>query len=129
MGEGVAGSAARELAAEVLRRLTEAGQTLATAESLTGGLVAAALTDVPGASSAFRGGVVAYAADLKAAVLGVPDDLLERRGAVDAAVAEYLATPKPTTDAMFDHLFAELPARLHEQRLVARKYGSKSSGH
>jgi 2-oxoisovalerate dehydrogenase E1 component alpha subunit len=48
---------------------------------------------------------------------------------VDAAVTEYLATPKPSTDAMFDHLFAELPAHLHEQRLTARKYGSKSSGH
>ena len=49
------------------------------------------LTSIPGASAAFRGGVVAYAADLKAAVLGVPDDLLERRGAVDAAVAEAMA--------------------------------------
>jgi 2-oxoisovalerate dehydrogenase E1 component alpha subunit len=48
---------------------------------------------------------------------------------VDAAVTEYLATPKPSTDAMFDHLFAELPAHLHEQRAIARKYGSKSSGH
>jgi pyruvate dehydrogenase E1 component alpha subunit len=48
---------------------------------------------------------------------------------VDAAVSEYLAIPKPSTDAMFEHLFAELPAHLHEQRLIARKYGSKSSGH
>jgi len=48
---------------------------------------------------------------------------------VDAAVTEYLATPRPSTDAMFEHLFAELPAHLHEQRLIARKYGSKSSGH
>jgi pyruvate dehydrogenase E1 component alpha subunit len=48
---------------------------------------------------------------------------------VDAAVTEYLAAPKPSTDAMFDHLFAELPAHLREQRLIARRYGSKSSGH
>ena len=53
---------------------------------------------------------------------------------VDAAVTEYLAKPKPSTDAMFDHLFAALPPHLHEQRLIARHYSSnpgvsKSSGH
>ncbi|MEP6546735.1 MAG: pyruvate dehydrogenase (acetyl-transferring) E1 component subunit alpha [Gammaproteobacteria bacterium] len=48
---------------------------------------------------------------------------------VDAAVSEYLAKARPSTDAMFDHLFAALPAHLHEQRLIARKYGSKHSGH
>jgi pyruvate dehydrogenase E1 component alpha subunit len=48
---------------------------------------------------------------------------------VDAAVTEYLAKSKPSTDAMFEHLFAVLPAHLREQRLVARKYGAKSSGH
>ena len=47
---------------------------------------------------------------------------------VDAAVNEYLGKTKPSTDAMFDHVFAELPAHLHEQRLVARKYGCKSGG-
>jgi pyruvate dehydrogenase E1 component alpha subunit len=47
---------------------------------------------------------------------------------VDAAVTEYLGKAKPSTDAMFDHLFATLPAHLQEQRLIARKYGSKS-GH
>jgi nicotinamide-nucleotide amidase len=82
---------ATELAGEAIRLLIDRGQTIAAAESLTGGLVAAALTSIPGASAAFRGGVVAYAADLKAAVLGVPDDLLERRGAVDPAVAEAMA--------------------------------------
>jgi hypothetical protein len=48
---------------------------------------------------------------------------------VDAAVTEYLGKAKPSSDAMFEHLFAALPARLHEQRLIARKYGSKPSGH
>jgi hypothetical protein len=84
MVAGVAGPAARELAAEVLKRLTEAGHTLATAESLTGGLVAAALTDVPGASSAFRGGVVAYATELKAEALGVDVAMLKAHGPVYA---------------------------------------------
>jgi 2-oxoisovalerate dehydrogenase E1 component alpha subunit len=44
---------------------------------------------------------------------------------VDAAVTDYLAKPKPSTDAMFEHLFAALPAHLHEQRLIARHYSSK----
>jgi len=48
---------------------------------------------------------------------------------VDAAVTEYLGRAKPSTDAMFEHLFADLPAHLHEQRLSARKYSSKPSGH
>ena len=47
---------------------------------------------------------------------------------VDAAVAEYLARTKPSTDAMFDHMFADLPPHLRAQRLVARKYGSHSGG-
>ena len=55
MAEGVAGADARELATEVIQLLTQAGTTVATAESLTGGLVAAALTDIPGSSNAFRG--------------------------------------------------------------------------
>jgi nicotinamide-nucleotide amidase len=80
-----------DLAADAVSRLISRGQTIAAAESLTGGLVAAALTAVPGASAAFRGGVIAYATDLKAAVLGVPDDLLQRCGAVDPAVAEAMA--------------------------------------
>jgi len=80
-----------ELARTAIGLLIERGETIASAESLTGGLVAAALTSVPGASAAFRGGVVAYATDLKAAVLGVPDDLLEQRGAVDPDVAEAMA--------------------------------------
>jgi 2-oxoisovalerate dehydrogenase E1 component alpha subunit len=48
---------------------------------------------------------------------------------VDAAVAEYLSHPRPSTDAMFDHLFAALPAHLREQRAIAHKYASKPSGH
>lgn len=91
MAEGIAGETARELAAEVIRVLTKGGRTVATAESLTGGLVAAALTDVPGSSSAFRGGVVAYAAELKAQFLGVDGDLLKRHGPVYAPVAAAMA--------------------------------------
>ena len=86
-----AGPAARELAAEILSLLTQAGRTVATAESLTGGLVAAALTDVPGSSNAFRGGVVAYATELKAQVLGVDALMLKQHGPVYAPVAAAMA--------------------------------------
>jgi nicotinamide-nucleotide amidase len=91
MADGVAGPAARELAAEILRLLTRDGQTVATAESLTGGLVAAALTDVPGSSAVFRGGVVAYAAELKKMLLGVDKTLLDRHGPVYGPVAAAMA--------------------------------------
>ena len=91
MTDGVAGPAARELATEIIRLLTRAGETVAAAESLTGGLVAAALTDVPVSSNAFRGGVVAYATELKAEVLGVDVGLLKRHGPVYAPVAAAMA--------------------------------------
>jgi nicotinamide-nucleotide amidase len=91
MADGVAGSAARELATEIIGLLAEAGQTVATAESLTGGLVAAALTDVPGSSRAFRGGVVAYATELKTRLLGVDAGLLAAHGPVYAPVAAAMA--------------------------------------
>ena len=61
------------------------------AESLTGGLVTAALTSVPGASEVVRGGVVAYAIRVKSQVLGVDPDLLARAGPVHPAVAEQMA--------------------------------------
>lgn len=74
----------------VVTRLRELGLTVGTAESLTGGLVCAALTSVPGASTVVRGGVVAYASEVKADVLGVDRDLLAREGAVCGPVAAQL---------------------------------------
>jgi nicotinamide-nucleotide amidase len=75
----------------LLSVLAARGETLAVAESLTGGLLAATLVDVPGASRVFRGGLVVYATDLKASLAGVPADLLARRGPVDPVVAAALA--------------------------------------
>lgn len=75
----------------ILAALRERGETLAVAESLTGGLLAAAFVEVPGASRAFRGGIVAYATELKARLLGVPPPLLSSHGPVDPAVAAALA--------------------------------------
>lgn len=84
-------TAAGGAAAEVLGLLEARGATLAVAESLTGGLVAAELTSVPGASRTFRGSVTAYATDLKASVLQVDTGLLEAKGAVDPDVARAMA--------------------------------------
>ena len=78
-------------AADVVGALIARGVTVATAESLTGGLVCAALTSVPGASAVVRGGIVSYAVTVKADALGVDADLLARQGAVDPAVAVQMA--------------------------------------
>lgn len=92
----VAGAAAgtgdtAAIAAEVLRLLAESDQTLAVAESLTGGMVAAELTAVAGASRSFRGSVTAYATELKHRLLGVDAGLLAAEGAVNAQVAAEMA--------------------------------------
>ena len=81
----------RPVEAIVLDLCRERGLTLAAAESCTGGMVAARLTDVAGASRAFVGGVVAYADELKRAQLGVPLELLAEHGAVSAQAAEAMA--------------------------------------
>ncbi|MFJ8045406.1 CinA family protein [Kitasatospora sp. NPDC096147] len=81
----------RRPAAELHRALRERGATLAVAESLTGGLLSAALVDVPGASATFRGGVTAYATELKASVLGVDEGLLAVHGPVHPVVARQMA--------------------------------------
>ena len=78
-------------AREVVEALAARGLTVATAESLTGGLIVGALTAVPGASAVVRGGVVAYATDVKVSVLGVDGALVARVGAVDADVAAQMA--------------------------------------
>ncbi|MCA1193316.1 CinA family protein [Saccharopolyspora sp. 6V] len=79
-------------AAELLGLLRDRGETVATAESLTAGLLAVTLTDVPGASDVVRGGLIVYATDLKERLAGVDAELLTRGGAVQPAVAEQLAT-------------------------------------
>ena len=81
----------RSVAEIVLERCRARGLTLAAAESCTGGLVAARLTDVAGSSDVFRGSVVAYANDVKENHLGVSRELLERHGAVSAEVAQAMA--------------------------------------
>ena len=78
-------------ATRVIELAKELGVRIAVAESLTGGLLAAALVDVPGASQVFTGGIVAYDTELKASLLGVDRDLLRTVGPVDSQVAEQMA--------------------------------------
>lgn len=85
-------SALEELADAVLREACERGVKLATAESCTGGLLAALLTDVPGCSHAFERGFVTYTDDAKREMLGVPAEVLETDGAVSERAARAMAS-------------------------------------
>jgi nicotinamide-nucleotide amidase len=83
---------AERLAVDVVSQAIAAGVTIAVAESLTGGLVSGTLASVPGVSAVLRGGVVSYATDLKADLLGVDVALLAEGGAVQAEVARQMAS-------------------------------------
>lgn len=90
-GAKVYGADIKGLHEVVLALLEAKGLTLGTAESCTGGMVAQRITDLPGASAVLRGGVVSYTDQVKHQVLGVPQDLLDQRGAVSAEVAAAMA--------------------------------------
>jgi nicotinamide-nucleotide amidase len=83
--------AAQQTAAWLVAELTRRGLTIAVAESLTGGLLVAELISVPGASVVVRGGVVAYATELKAELLGVDTGLLAEAGPIHPEVAKQMA--------------------------------------
>lgn len=91
LGDWVYGVDQEQLHHVVGRLLLARGQTVATAESLTGGLVTSLLTEIPGISAALLGGCVAYANEVKQSQLGVPAALLQEHGAVSAPVAEAMA--------------------------------------
>ncbi len=82
---------ATSLAEVIVRGLAAAGKTLAVAESCTGGLVGARITSIPGASSVFAGGVIAYANEVKIRQLGVPETIIRSHGAVSEPAALALA--------------------------------------
>lgn len=100
----------RPLAEQIVAELTRRGERVAVAESLTGGLLASAFVDVPGASVVFGGGVVAYSTLFKAHFLGVDRALLDKRGAIDPEVARQMATGVrdrvPHRDFVVDHALA-----------------------
>ena len=91
LGDAVFGRDDDSLPAVVLRALQQACATVAVAESLTAGLVGGSITEVPGSSAVFRGGVQVYATDLKASLAGVPEELLAEHGAVSEPTAAALA--------------------------------------
>lgn len=91
LGDKVIGVDVDSLEEVCFALLKDRGLTVGTAESCTGGLLAKLLTDLPGSSAVFRGGVVSYTNGVKAGLLGVPQDLLDRYGAVSPQVAEAMA--------------------------------------
>jgi nicotinamide-nucleotide amidase len=92
LGLAVFADRLQDLNEVVQERMLACGGTLGVAESCTGGLLGGRLTDLPGSSAFFRGGVVAYANEIKRDLLGVPQELLEEHGAVSRPVAEAMAT-------------------------------------
>ena len=80
-----------DLAREVLSKLTDEGRTLATAESCTGGLLGKLLTDIPGASNAYKGGVISYVNEVKHRLLGVEQETLDVCTAVSRETAHEMA--------------------------------------
>lgn len=79
------------MAGRVIAALKSAGKTVSAAESCTGGIIGARLTDIPGSSAVYPGGVIVYSDYAKQRLLGVPKQLLEAEGAVSEAVAAELA--------------------------------------
>lgn len=80
-----------DIAGDVVRMLKQLGQTLAVAESLTGGCIMAAITSVSGSSAVFTGGVVSYATPLKQKLLGVDADLIAQHGVIHSEIALQMA--------------------------------------
>lgn len=87
---------AEQLAQRVIAALVAQGDTLATAESLTGGLIGATLTSVPGASAAYLGGAISYATELKRTMLHVDAQILDSAGAVSRPAVEAMAAGAQT---------------------------------
>ncbi|MDO8862637.1 CinA family nicotinamide mononucleotide deamidase-related protein [Haliea sp. E1-2-M8] len=90
-GDHIIGEGDTQLAARVLELLQDQGETLTTAESCTGGLIASMLTRIPGSSAGFHAGFVTYADEIKTAVLGVRPETLAAHGAVSEAVVREMA--------------------------------------
>lgn len=91
LGDLIYGVDVPNMESAVLSLLQEKGRTLGAAESCTGGLIAKRMTDIPGSSAVFKGGVISYCNEVKNSLLNVPEELLERYGAVSEQVARAMA--------------------------------------
>ena len=91
-GDAVLADNKLSLVEEVSERLRGQGYTLGTAESCTGGMIAAAITDLPGSSQIFSGSIVSYSNEIKTRLLGVPQDILEKHGAVSSECVRAMVT-------------------------------------
>ncbi len=91
LGDVIYGADVPNLETAVLNLLKEHNLTLGTAESCTGGLIAKRLTDIPGSSAVFKGGIVSYCNEIKSSLLGVPEAVLHEYGAVSEPVAKAMA--------------------------------------
>ena len=101
LGNSIFSSSKEELEQVIIRLLTDRNETLATAESCTGGLLAHRLTNIPGASKVFLGGLVVYANEMKIAALGIDQSLISKHGSVSKPVAEKMAeTARERTGAI-----------------------------
>ena len=109
LGDAVYGTDATTFEESIVQTLTQQGKTVAVAESLTGGGVGARLTSVPGSSKAFAGGVIAYTANAKTNVLGIPADLIATHGPVSPEVATAMAEAArhPVRRRLWDRLNRE----------------------
>ncbi len=92
LGADFVGYGEANLAEIIVRQLRVLNRTIAVAESITGGLIGSAFTEIPGVSKVFRGGVICYNNDIKESMLDVPDSLLQQHGAVSAECAVAMAT-------------------------------------
>ena len=118
LGDIVYGVDVTSLEAVCMAHLKEKGWTFATAESCTGGQIAARITALPGASNVYRGGVVSYWTDVKAGVLGVPRELLDTYGAVSEPCARSMAEKCPP-----DHRRRHWLVRYRRGRAGCRRTG------
>lgn len=92
LGDDFVGYGDFDMAKAIIGQLATNGQRLAVAESCTGGMIATALTDIPGASQVFSGGIVAYTNEAKVQVLGIPEAIVLQHDAVSAETAVAMAT-------------------------------------